>query len=373
MNSAELERQKKARRDEGSIYRHSDGKRWVTRVQYVNAEGKRTAKKRITLTHENAKTELAKLRAEIARELSDLKTFRDLDSFFRKKYVHPARFVGGQKVSGFRQSEKALARYLDDALAFFGDTPLDQITFADLQKYKESLENRPVRRKGDEMKPRSVSDVNHFLKRLRRLFNVGVEQEWLQSNPFNRGSSLIQVSLESERTRILSSADETRLLEACTGRRKHLRHIVIFAVETGLRRGEIQTLRWFEVDMVRRQLRVDSMNSKTLKSRLVPLSSRAMDTLAELRQDLPGSSSTLIFGGIDFKKSFWSAVEDAKLGDLHFHDLRHTAITRWLEKGISPAIAMKASGHSQMKTFLRYVNQSSESVFEFAMKLDKVA
>ena len=42
-------------------------------------------------------------------------------------------------------------------------------------------------------------------------------------------------------------------------------------------------------------------------------------------------------------------------------------------KGDSPAIAMKASGHSQMKTFLRYVNQSSESVFEFAMRLDRVA
>jgi hypothetical protein len=52
----------------------------------------------------------------------------------------------------------------------------------------------------------------------------------------------------------------------------------------------------------------------------------------------------------------------------HFHDLRHTAITRMLEKGISPPLVMKISGHTQHKTFLRYVNQSENSVYEIAPK-----
>ena len=58
--------------------------------------------------------------------------------------------------------------------------------------------------------------------------------------------------------------------------------------------------------------------------------------------------------------------------EIHFiHDLRHTAITRMLEKGISPPLVMKISGHSQQKTFLRYVNQTESSIYDIAMKLDR--
>jgi integrase len=53
--------------------------------------------------------------------------------------------------------------------------------------------------------------------------------------------------------------------------------------------------------------------------------------------------------------------------------LRHTAITRMLEKNISPPLVMKISGHTQSKTFLRYVNQSESSIFDIAMKLDMAA
>ena len=358
------------RRGDGSIVRHADGKRWITRLQYINNEGKRTSKKKTSKTYELAKNALTELRDDIARELSDRKTFRDLDKFYRDKYVHPAKFVGGQKVSGFRQKLVAVNHYLDAAKHFFGDMPIDEISFADLQRYKEMLENKPVLRNGKPNR-RSVADVNHFLKKLRRIFNVAVEQDWLEKNPFNRGSKLIMVSLEVERTKILTSNEEERLLQTCVGKRKHVRPIIIFAIETALRRSELQKLQWFDVDLSRRQLRVSSENSKTLKSRLVPLSSRAIEVLNEVRQTSPPRQTALVFNTGDFKHSFASACEKAKIDDLHFHDLRHTAITRWLEKGISPALAMKASGHSQMKTFLRYVNQSSDSVFDFAMKLDR--
>lgn len=363
---------RKTRRDEGSIFKHDDGKRWVARQQYIDARGNRRSKWRSAATHEQAKHALADLRADIKRELAGRKTYAELDRFYRETYVHPAKFVGRQKVSGFRQKIVAVNHYLDAALQYFGDAALDEISFADLQGFKDSIASKPVERK-KKLFPRSVSDVNHHLKKLRRLFNVAVEQDWVEKNPFNRGSRLIQVSLEVERTRILSAEEEKQLLATSTGRREHLRPIIIFAIETALRRGELQSLRWSDVDFARRQLKIDSQNSKTLKSRLVPLSSRALDTLAQLRQNVERSRFALVFGGSDFKRSFAKACELAKLGDVHFHDLRHTGITRWLEKGISPAIAMKASGHSQMKTFLRYVNQSPDSVYEFALKLDKAA
>lgn len=263
---------------------------------------------------------------------------------------------------------ETVEHYLDAALEFFGDTWLDEIAFADLQSFKKEIAGRPTIRGG----VRSVSDTNHFLKRLRRLFAVAVEQNWLERNPFTRGSRLIVESHETERTRILTFDEEKKLLNQCGPRswRSHLRPLIIFAIETGLRRGEIRSLRWSSVDLAGRRVTVESQNSKTLKSRLVPLSNRAFETLAQLWQNSSRRQDSLVFGESDFKKAFNHAVAAAELNDLHFHDLRHTAITRWLESGISPALAMKASGHSQMKTFLRYVNQSNDSILEFAARLD---
>ncbi|MEO5860224.1 MAG: site-specific integrase [Pyrinomonadaceae bacterium] len=362
---------RKPRRDEGSLIKHSDGKRWIARLRYTKLDGAAGEKKRICASHEIAKKKLSELREEIARDLSEQKTFRELDAFYRREYVHEAKFVGGKKISGFRQSTATVENYLDAALDYFGDRMIDEITFADLREYQKLIASRKTRHD----KERSVSDTNHFLKRLRRLFAVGVEQGWLDKNPFNRGSQLIIESHETERTRILSLDEEAKLLAQCGPKswREHLGPIIIFAVETALRRGEIMSLQWSSVDLSRRQIRVESQNSKTLKSRLVPLSARACSVLAELWQYSRPRPSALVFGDADFRKAFIRACGKAKLTDMHFHDLRHTAITRWLEKGISPAIAMKASGHSQMRTFLRYVNQSNDSVIEFAMKLDRAA
>lgn len=360
------------RRDEGSIYRHPDGKRWITRLQYINSEGKRTSKKRTSKSYDLAKVELKKLRQEIELELSDRKRYSQLDAFYRDKYVHEAKFVDGKKLSGFRQSVDTVKMYMDRALEFFkerGDPFLDEIRYSDLEAYKEHIAGM----KTQHDRQRSISDINHHLKRVRRLFKKGIEKGWMTVDPFTMGDPLIIESHEAERTRVLSPAEEAKLLEACEKWRKHLRPIIIFAIETGLRRGEIMTLKWSSIDLGRRQLRVESLNSKTLRSRLVPLSGRACEVLTELWRNSRQSKFDLVFGNSDFKKGFNTACDEADLKDVHFHDLRHTAITRWLERGISPAIAMKASGHSQMKTFMRYVNQNADSIMEFAMKLDRAA
>lgn len=210
------------------------------------------------------------------------------------------------------------------------------------------------------------------MKRVRRLLNVAVEQGWLAVNPFEKGGTLIVESFEVERTRILSVAEEQRLLKNCERWRQHLRPILIFAIETACRRGEIRKLKWSDINLTGRTIRIQATNTKTLKPRLVPISARLRDTLAELRANHLRPNS-LVFGGADFKTSFNKACSDAKLTDVHFHDLRHTAITRMLEKGISPPLVMKIAGHTQQKTFLRYVNQSEQSVYEIAIKLDQAA
>lgn len=356
-----------ARSFEGSILKAPDGKRWFARLRYTDAAGRRREKKRTCPTHAAAKSTIQDLRSEIENDAAGRRTYRELDEFFRREYVHAAKFVGGKKLSGFRQDLATVERYLDRALAFFGDRPLDAITYADLRDYKSQIASTPNVKRAESV--RSVSDINHHLKRVRRLLNIAVEQGWLVVNPFEKGGSLIVESFEVERTRTLSPAEEARLLAACDKWRKHLKPIIIFAIETACRRGEIQSLKWSNVDLTGRVITIDSVNSKTLRSRLVPISGRLRDTLAQKRQNQLRPNS-LVFGGADFKRAFNKAASDAGLSDVHFHDLRHTAITRMLEKGISPPLVMKISGHTQQKTFLRYVNQSQQSVYDIALKLD---
>lgn len=72
------------------------------------------------------------------------KTFRQLDQHYRERHLHRAFMVGGQKVSGFRQPIKTLVHYMDSALEFFGDKPLEDISYSDLQAFKAVTLARPT-------------------------------------------------------------------------------------------------------------------------------------------------------------------------------------------------------------------------------------
>lgn len=360
------------RRDEGSVFRSKDGKRWYARLRYTDADGKAREKKRTCPTQALARVAISNLRDEIVAE-TDIKnsrrssggtTYRELDAFYRREYVHAAKFVGGKRISGFRQDVRTVGRYLDRALEFFGDMPLDAITYDHCRRYKMLVESTPT----PAGRSRSVSDTNHHLKRVRRLFKVAIEQGWLAVDPFARGGSLIIEAFEVERTRVLSHDEEARLIAGCERWRTHLVPVIILAVETGMRRGEIQQLRWRDIDLTARVITVVAANTKTLKPRNVPISSRLRSVLAQLRQNtlMPNS---LVFGGGDFKRAFAGACKAAGLDDVHFHDLRHTAITRMIDKLPIPVV-MRISGHTQMRTFMRYVNLSKQAMLDIAEQLD---
>ncbi len=356
------------KRDEGSIYKTPDGKRWYARLRYTDADGQGREKKRTCPSHALAKAEISKMRFEIDREQSGRKTYREADAYYRERYVHDAVIVDGQVLSGFRQSLDTVNRYLDRALEYFKDAYLNEITHFAVEQYARTIRRLPVR----ENEQRSVSDINHHLKRLRRIFKIAIQKGWLVADPFTLGDPLIKESSEPQRTRTLSVEEESRLLDACDRWRQHLQPLIIFAVETAMRRGEIQRLKWSHVDLSRRVIRVEGTTTKTLKPRLVPISSRLRDVLSQLRQNTLRPHSP-VFGTADFKRAFNKACEIAEMPDVHFHDLRHTGTTRMIERGLPIAVVMAITGHTQMKTFLRYVNQSESSMYEIALKLDTAA
>ena len=189
------------------------------------------------------------------------------------------------------------------------------------------------------------------------------------------------------RTRLLTKVEEIRLLDACQGTRTitykrkkrgteneteeitavhdidnpHLKAIIILAIDSGMRRGEIFKLRWHDIDFDNNLIRIVGTHTKTERERIAPLSDRAKDELEKLKSITKGENP---FPFVDIKRSFATAKRLAKIDDLHFHDLRRTAITRWLQQGTSLAFAGKFAGHSQLQTTMKHYTSTDAGMIQ---------
>ncbi|MDQ1610296.1 MAG: hypothetical protein QOG00_227 [Pyrinomonadaceae bacterium] len=366
------------RNDRGKVTRTY----YDVRRRYTDADGKSREKKRRVPSYNDALEADRDIKDEIARELAAPKepeperTFADLVAYYKANYLKPPVYVGGRKVSGLR-SHKEVGYILADVVKHFSDQPLRTVAYDDLRRYK--ARRLAARTKHD--KQRSVAAVNNELRLLRRLFNLAVRQGWVGRSPFQSGDPLISKADENERVRILSEAEARALLDACqsaVARAHHLFPLVLCALDTGMRQGEIFRMKWEDVDLDRRVISVPAFNTKTMRPRTVPVTARLRDAISEWRAARKaagwdvGARETVFGVRSTIQNAFAAARLAAKVGDLHFHDLRHTAITWMLEAGMSPAKVMKISGHTQWSTFLRYVNVSVETAQSAADALDEL-
>jgi integrase len=208
---------------------------------------------------------------------------------------------------------------------------------------------------------------------LRRVLNIAVRESWITRNPFNCGDSLISSADENKRERILSRDEESRLLAAIEAepKREHLAGILKLALDCALRRGEIITLKWSDIDLDTRTITVRAFNCKTARSRTVAMTNRVCDDLAARWNASRRDPDALIFGiRVTVRTSFAKACKAADVEGFHLHDCRHTAITRMIRAGIPPVEVMRVSGHSTLSCLYRYANLDSDSMFRAATALD---
>jgi integrase len=128
--------------------------------------------------------------------------------------------------------------------------------------------------------------------------------------------------------------------------------MIILAVETGMRRGEILSLRWEHIDLDRRVAHLPL--TKNGGSRDIPLSTRAATTLAELGRSDCGPVFEITAHA--FEQTWRRARQRAGLDELRFHDLRHEAISRLFEKGFNIIETAAVSGHADPRTLARYTH-----------------
>lgn len=373
---------------------------WWARVTYVDpVSGKRRDLQRRAENRADARDTMLDLLKQIDQTdgrsiVHERKTFSQLADYYEDHYLKDAEYVDGRKVAGLR-SVASVKGQLETAKAYFGVRHLRSITYSDIASFRSTRLKTPTRtdvaRYDQELKDyekalkqkrklekpelrvtRSIASVNRELALLRRMLNVARREGWIITNPFELGEPLISVADEKKRERILTKQEETILLQVCnTSRLKHLLPIIICALDTGMRKGEILSLCWRDVDFEHRVITVAAFNTKMMRARTVSVTTRLAKELEKLYEQSPKHPAGLVFGiRDDVKHSFDSVRRAAGLGDLRFHDLRHTAATRLVGLHIPLSEVGRVLGHTQANTTYRYVNANIETARRAAAALD---
>lgn len=360
---------KERRNREGSVYEYK-GKIYA-RVQFIGEDGKRKDKKVLAKNRKHARELITTLKGEVKTHgdivLDSYRmTFGELAKVYEKVKLVPARYEDGRKVAGLR-SWRYTKSFLPTLVNHFGRRQLRSIKHSDLEAFRIERLGTPVRCGTDEddepiYRPRRMASVHRELGLLRAMLRYAEREGWIVRSPFDGNTGLISTANETKRDRILTREEEKQLLAGCLGRRKHLRPILMAALDTGMRRGELFKLTWEDVDLNARLIHVRATNTKTQTERTVGVTDRLHAELERIKAEHPDDYAGPIFGVLDnVKTAFTGLREDTKLRDFRFHDLRHTAITRMIQSGLPAAEVMKISGHTQYSTFSRYVNVNQEA------------
>jgi integrase len=216
-------------------------------------------------------------------------------------------------------------------LPFFSTIEIGGITKGLVRRYREKRHSE---------KQLTETTVNRDIECLRHLLYWAVDEGILAANPIAR------IRLERERRKkkpVLSLTEEAQLLAAAA---PHLRAITIFALDTGMRRGEILSQTWEDVDFDRRLLNVTHSKTPEGEAREIPLTERVLNLLSGQEK-----SSGLIFTfegkPISSLKTGWkAAIRRAGIRYIRFHYLRHTFNTRLLELSVPREVRMALLGHT---------------------------
>lgn len=216
--------------------------------------------------------------------------------------------------------------------------------------------------------------INRDLSALRRMFNLAIQAGRLAHHPY-----IPLLREDNIRNGFFEPHEFEKLREALPD---PLRPMVTFAYYTGWRKSEVLGLRWNQVDLQEKIIRLNPEQSKNRSGRLVAVEGELFNILErqwearkviQISDQTPALLCPYVFhrGGKpirDFGFAWNSALKTAGLGGKIFHDLRRTAVRNMVRAGVPERVAMMISGHKTRSVFDRYNIVSEEDLREAARK-----
>lgn len=262
------------------------------------------------------------------------------------------------------------------------DKQLSAINAWDIEKW------RNVKAKTD----MSASTINGYVNTLKGAMSRAVEWGCIESHDLQKVKSL---KVDNTVVRYLSEDEEKSLFDMLRSRDDkakferengnlhrqqrnypllpelrdfnycdYLEPLIILAVNTGMRRGEIFSLEWSNVNLEKEFLTVTSGNSKSGKGRHIPLNQKAKQVLMNWLDDT--NTQGYVFKNSDgeplkdIKKAWSNLLKDAEISDFRFHDLRHHFASKLVMAGVDLNTVRELMGHSDLKMTLRYAHLAPE-------------
>lgn len=279
---------------------------------------------------------------------------RDPYGFGRKKEEvlfedHAREFLRLYSNEDHKRSWRRDAISIEHLTAFFNGKYLSEITSETIEKYR-------LKRKADEVSP---STINRELACLKTCFNKAVEWEKVDKE-WNPARMVKKFREPKGRERILTLDESKRLIAAAS---PEIRPVLIVALNSGMRRGEILSLRWSDVDFIKGTILIG--DSKSGKSRKVPINAAAFEALRGIERR---AEAEYIFENpktrthvLDVKTAFKGACRRAGIKGARFHDLRHTALWHMVEAGADLVTVSQIAGHSTIQMTMRYCHPGEDT------------
>jgi len=238
---------------------------------------------------------------------------------------------------------------------YFGSRYLNEVTPGSIEDYMK-----------ERTKTVSKSTVNRILSTLKSMYNYAIREKKAVENPvtevkfFKVPKRRLRFLEKEEICKLLATIDQL-ILTNKHNQYTHLKPIVIVALHTGMRKGEILGLKWHDIDIKRGIIHLH--NTKNGENREVPMNTLVQKTIIGV---LKNPESQYIFcdkGGKpygDIKKSFFTALKNTGIINFRFHDLRHTFASQLVMAGVDLNTVRELLGHKSIETTLIYAHLSPE-------------
>jgi integrase len=323
------------------------GKKKTTwQIDYIDPNGKRI--RQMFKMRKEAAAELGKRVALMAekRYLDVKKDYKTAIGELLGKY---------QENYGNQASYKTFKKYAVVSIKdYFGeDNALSSVRYVHLETYRNHLKQK-LTKNGT---IRTDASVNREMSCLHHIFSKAVDWEMMEKNPFDKKKSL-QMKENNKRLRYLEEEEIPRLLDECS---KHLRPIVVCALNTGMDRGEILNLKW---DQIRSGF-LYLGKYKTRPDRQIPINDDLDLLLREVRKEKHFKSEYVFTDAQNrkldsIKRGFTAAVRRAGITNFRFKDLRHTFASHFVMRGGTMKELQELLGHTTMTMTMRYAHLSKE-------------